>query len=58
MFIAYLHLKFHITNSNESLVIAIQREVEEKFRLEAMLYFHILQKYFLNQTCLSFGNII
>jgi hypothetical protein len=40
----YLHVKFHIPNSNNSLVIAIKPEAKYRFHAVAILLSYILQK--------------
>lgn len=42
MFMAYLHTKFHVRNSNGSLVTAIQLKVKCTFHAAAMLFHSLL----------------
>lgn len=53
MCISYLHTKFHIPGSSGILVIAVKLEVTWKFCTDTM-WIYILQKYFLNKSCMFF----
>jgi hypothetical protein len=44
LFMIYFHTKFHMSISNNSLVIIIKSEVKENFRMTTISLFYILQK--------------
>jgi hypothetical protein len=49
MFVIYLHIKFHIPNSNGPLVINVKLKTKLKFCKATMLLFHIPEKVNLNK---------
>jgi len=57
MFMIYLHTKFHIPNSNGSLVTALKLKTKHKFQ-RADTLFYSLQTNYSNKSCTLFQHLL
>jgi hypothetical protein len=57
MFMVYINTKFNIPSSSGPLVIATEPIAKYTFHAAAILFFHILQNKYINQSCLFFNYV-